>query len=181
MGQIKKFINEKMLIGVLASDTAYLKPLEERLLREFGRIDYRSGILNFDFTDYYRREMGPELKRIFFGFAKLIDPSLLSEIKIKTNEIENSFLNDGKRCLNLDPGLLSLNKFILATTKDNGHRIPLKDGIYGELSLCFINKGFRPLEWTYPDYKSGEYINILEEIRSIYKKNLKQERGEGRR
>ena len=70
--------------------------------------------------------------------------------------------------------MLSMKRFILATSKDNGHRIPLQKGIYGEVTLLFVNKKFQSLPWTYIDYQSEEYSKVLEEIRIIYKNNIKQ-------
>ncbi len=64
--------------------------------------------------------------------------------------IEDAFREGGDRTLNLDPGLLSLSRFALATTKDGSHRIPLRDGIYAEVTLVYERGGFHPLPWTVP-------------------------------
>jgi hypothetical protein len=97
-----------------------------------------------------------------------------------TNKIEEEYTGAASsgaaagRKVNLDPGLLNLSRFILATTKDNSHRIPLEKGIYGELTLQFSKKDFQTLPWTYPDYTTREYRDILIRIREIFKNNLKQ-------
>ena len=82
--------------------------------------------------------------------------------------MEEALASDGKRRINLDPGYISQSKLVLATTKNHGHRIYLGKGIYAEVTLRYRNKAFRPWEWTYPDYRTEEYVEILEEIRSIY-------------
>ena len=98
----------------------------------------------------------------------------LIEIKIKTNEIENSNLNEAKgRRINIDPGALSEQRLILATGKDAPHRVYLGRGIYADLTLIYEKGDFKPQSWTYPDYASQEYRSIFSEIRANYLLNLK--------
>ncbi len=174
MGKITGFIRQKLIIAVLISKEDFIKNLLVQLENKFGPIDYISEILTFNYTNYYNPEMGPNIKRFFLSFQELISPDNLPDIKIMTNTIENSFREDKNRQINLDPGMLSMKSFILATTKDNGHRIPLQKGIYGEVTLLFVNKKFQSLPWTYIDYQSEEYSKVLEKIRIIYKENIKQ-------
>ena len=78
------------------------------------------------------------------------------------------------RIINIDPGYLDLSKLILASTKDYKHRIYLTKGIYAEVTLFYQDKTFCPWEWTYPDYKTGEYIEIFNRIRQIYAEQIKE-------
>lgn len=177
MGEINGYIHEKLIIAVLISHTDMFDKLIKKLTETFGQIDYKSEFLNFNYTDYYDSEMGNSIKRVFFSFHTLVSPDKLADIKILTNDIENNFLIKGKRKVNIDPGMLSVKRFMLATSKNNGHRIPLQKGIYGEVTLLFVNKNFKALPWTYIDYQSEEYSCILKNIRAIYKDNLKQQGG----
>jgi len=174
MGKITSFALEKLIIAVLISKEDFIGKLVMKLEKNFGPIDYKSDMLEFNYTNYYDHEMGSNIKRFFLSFQNLISPDKLPDIKILTNLIENSFREDTKRPINLDPGMLSMKSFILATTKDNGHRIPLQKGIYGEVTLLFVNRKFQSLPWTYIDYQSEEYSIVLEKIRGIYKNNMKQ-------
>ncbi|RLF25782.1 MAG: DUF4416 domain-containing protein [Thermoplasmata archaeon] len=173
MGEITSFTPEKLIIAVLISREDFIEELNKQLEDNFGPIDYKSEILNFNYTNYYNPEMGTNIKRFFLSFQNLISPDTLSDIKILTNTIENIFREDNNRQINLDPGMLSMKSFILATTKDNGHRIPLQKGIYGEVTLLFVNKKFQSLPWTYVDYQSEDYSRVLNKIRVIYKNNIK--------
>ncbi len=173
MGEITSFTPEKLIIAVLISKREMLNKLINILKENFGPVDFKSKLLEFNYTEYYNLEMGNKIERFFLSFQNLINPENLPDIKILTNEIENSFLVDKKRKINLDPGMLSVKRLILATSKDNGHRIPMQKGIYGEVTLLFINKKFQSLPWTYIDYQSEEYSKILKEIRIMYKNNLK--------
>lgn len=139
---------------------------------KFGRIDFYSSILNFNYTDYYYPEMGKPLKRIFISFQKLLQEEKLADIKLYTNRLETKFCIRGRRRINIDPGMLNLAKLILATTKDYSHRIYLNKGIFAEVTLFYRN-GFRPWQWTYPDYRLEEYLKIFNSIRDIYISQIK--------
>jgi hypothetical protein len=167
-------------MGILFAGGAQPDSLAGCLSAQFGPVDYESPVLPFAFTDYYQKEMGPVISRRFLSFRMLVSPEELADIKIRTNELEESYILEGGRKVNLDPGLLNLSRFILATTKDNSHRIPLKKGIYAELTLQFARKDFQVLPWTYPDYASREYRDILIQIRDIFKVNLKRQENPSR-
>ena len=168
-----EFRPEKLVIGILVSKPERLTELKDLLTGLYGPVDYEAGPLDFIYTSYYNNEMGTPIFRCFYAFRELIDPQRLSDIKIKTNEIERQFSEDGRRTINLDPGTLAQSRFVLATTKEGSHRIPLKGGIYGEVTLQFRSGTYREQEWTYPDFRSDTYKKILGEIREIYNNQLK--------
>ena len=179
MGRIEPFTPWKLVIGILFAGAEPPPALGPRLEAEFGEADYTSPVLPFTYTDYYTQEMGTPLGRRFFGFRRLVGPERLADIKIATNKIEEEYPRQATggpgRQVNLDPGILNLSRFILATTKDNSHRIPLEKGIYAELTLRYTRKDFEALPWTYPDYATREYRDILREIREIFHQTLKRE------
>ncbi len=86
-----------------------------------------------------------------------------------TNDYFDKYSRNGKRQINIDPGYVSLGKLVLATTKDQQHRIYLKKGIYAEITLRFVDKRFVPWDWTYRDYKSKQYMEVFNKIRSMLK------------
>ena len=77
-----------------------------------------------------------------------------------------------RRSVNLDPGMLTLGRLMLASTKDNAQRIPLRDGIYAEITLLYRKGKFEALPWTYPDYRSAAYHDVLLNLRARYKRQL---------
>lgn len=166
--KIKEILQVKLFVGILTNDISILGPVLEVFSGRYGKIDYKSDIINFEFTSYYEKEMGPDIKRLFISFKKLINPGDLYKIKKFSNQIEDDFSVNCKRAINLDPGYLNHGKVILATTKDQQHRIYLKDGIFAEVTLRYRNKHFEDWEWTYPDYKTPFYKNFFHEIRNIY-------------
>ena len=174
MGRVQDFDKEKLVVGVLISRPEYLDSLRVQLISRWGEIDLETSPQPFEYTDYYNKEMGTPIFRLFFSFRDLIRPEELPSIKRETNDIESGFADGENRKVNLDPGILSLSKFILATTKNNVHRIPMSEGIYGELTLQFKNRDFHPLEWTYPDFAGRENRDILIRIRDLYRTQRKE-------
>jgi len=170
MGVIKRHGQVKLFIGLIFDqETTLLKTLNI-LKRHFGEIDFESRTLEFNHTDYYENELGPNLKRKFISFKKLINPEKLAKIKVTTNKIEEKLSRNKSRKINIDPGYLDLPKLVLASTKDFAHRIYLDHGIYAEITLLFQDKTFKPLAWTFPDFKTQEYTEIFKEIRNLYAK-----------
>ena len=163
----------KLFIGfIFAREAIYLKT-KCILERKFGQTDFESQILPFNHTRYYVEEFGTNLKRKFLSFNRLIPTEKLTQIKIITNQVERKLADQGKRQINIDPGILTLSKVILATTKDYRHRIFLAKGIYAEVTLYYQNKTFQSWEWTYPDYRTIEYVQIFNRIRDIYAHQFK--------
>jgi len=168
MGKTTKHNRVKLIGGFIFKEERLLNKVRGLLEAKFGDIDFESKALDFKYTDYYKKELGTDLKKVFVSFKRLIEPQSLPQIKILTNKIEKKFSIGLTRQINIDPGYLELSKLVLATTKDFKHRIFLDNGIYAEVTLYYGNKSFRPWEWTYPDYKSNEYIEIFNQIREIY-------------
>lgn len=165
MGTVKPFELELLVVAVLLSEPALKQELLARLEESFGPPDLISPELPFTYTRYYDEEMGTPISRFFICFRDLVEPQRLAEIKLLCSRLEEGFRREGRRKANLDPGLLSLSRFVLASTKNSSRRVPLASGIYGEVTLVYERGSFRPLEWTYPDYRSPEYIAILNAIR----------------
>lgn len=159
----------KLVIGLLSNDLTMLERTIAALRRRFGPIDFKSPLLEFTYSSYYREEMGDGLKRIFISFKKLIDLKNIYKVKIRTNTLEARFSMRGKRVVNIDPGYLDHAKLVLFSTKDYTHRIYLDHGIHAEVTLFYKDKKYNPWPWTYPDYKSGEYLKIFSDIRDLYK------------
>lgn len=181
MGKIFLSKPAKLIISMFTSDKYLFALCKEVLIKKFGEVDIESNTQSFNFTDYYEEEFGQNLTQKLFSFSTLIRQDELAEIKIITNEIENSNIDKNvtkdpthhKRKINLDPGYITLNKYILASTKDGPSRIYLNQGIYAEITLRFINKSFVTCEYTYPNYKTNEYINFLNSVRKKYKLQLR--------
>jgi len=176
MGSIRVFNPVKLFVGVLVSEEGLIPDVESHLSSSYGPIDDRSPTVPFTFTDYYRREMGDHILRVFFSFERLIEADRLPDIKRETNALEETFaaqVTTVKRPVNLDPGYLENAKMILASTKNFYHRMYLGRGIFGEVTMHFRNNGYEFFPWTYPDYKSEEYQTFFRGLRAIYRRQLR--------
>jgi hypothetical protein len=92
----------------------------------------------------------------------------LVAIKTATNQIEQHYSQTGKRRINIDPGYMLAERFVLASGKNFNHRIYIGDGIYADLTLIYQKGGFQQLPWTYPDYADKPMISFLKRVRSKY-------------
>ncbi len=178
MGEEKKPQQCKLFFGLLFSDPQILEAAEKRLCNDYGDIDCRSPIVPFDQTLYYEKEMGSGLLRRYISIKPLMDIGELPSVKRQTNILERLFSDSvGNRRINIDPGYLIFSKVVLATTKDYNHRLYIGDNLYGEVTLHFLgeSKSYVPWEWTYPDYKNSMAIEFFNNLRSMYKEQLRNE------
>lgn len=158
----------KLIISVLLRDKDLLAVAASALEHTFGPIDLISPWFDFDFTTYYAPEMGSPLYRRLLVFQKLIEQQALADIKCSTNIIEQEFARDAKRRMNLDPGYLLYERFVLASGKNFSHRIYIGRRIYADLTLVFQKGAYQPLAWTYPDYADHDMRSFLLQVRKKY-------------
>lgn len=164
----------KVILAVLFAAGWEIDAVQAELVSTFGPLDSASGPFPFHHTSYYDREMGTPIFRALFSADALADPSSLASLKLAANALEERHAAPGgARSLNVDPGLLSLSRLILATTKQSAHRIAIGAGIHAEVTLLFRKGRFAPLEWTYPDFRSGEYDLWLSAVRRRYREQLR--------
>ncbi|SOB60829.1 GTP-binding protein [Pseudodesulfovibrio profundus] len=162
-----------LIISILSSrwDECWpglLDTLEER----FGKADHVSEVFAFDQTDYYDQELGTPITRRLVSFATLRPLDELADIKLFTNELEQSQANEGQRMFNLDPGFITVQRLVLATGKNYSHRIYLKDGIWADLTLMWQKKQWVEFPWTFPDYAGDDMKSRLTKMRQSYKNML---------
>jgi len=164
----------KLVMSIFAGSNAVIQEAMDRVSRAFGSIQMASSLLRFDFTSYYEPEFGKDLVRRFVVFSGLVDQADLKGAKLEAMGIEKAHSKDGRRRFNLDPGILTLERLVLATRKNFTHRIYLGSGVFADLTLVFRKGSFRPLEWTYPDYATKDSICFWNRVRGVYHKELKR-------
>jgi hypothetical protein len=163
----------KLVIGVIMNDRALFEPLGVELSAGYGSVDMVSAWMPFDYTTYYEPEMGTPLYRRFLTYKKLINQDELAEIKLTTNRLEQSFSRNGRRRVNIDPGYLLYERFVLASGKNFCHRIYIGSGVYADLTLIYQRGGYDKLPWTYPDYADEPILSFLSQVRSKYAVDLR--------
>jgi hypothetical protein len=166
----------KFFLGLIYSMQVSLWDLERELQQRFDFIDQKSPVLDFSaFTGYYQPEMGPQLCRTWWSLQQPRDPGKLVELKLTANELEEQYrqrFSAEGRVVNIDPGYLNESRLVLASCKDFSHRIYLGGGVYGEVTLIYKKDGYKPLEWTYPDYKSPEALRFFQRLKGDYRRQM---------
>ncbi|PHR95650.1 MAG: GTP-binding protein [Blastopirellula sp.] len=170
----------KLALLIVASFSKYPIALEfgcQAMQDLYGPLALKSESFDHSETSYYAAEMGTELRKEFWAFETLIDPALLSDVKLASNAIENQLSSTGEysetRPLNLDSGYITQSKLVLATTKDRNHRIYLKDGIYAEITLQWQSKQWKAWPWTYPDYQREDFHQFFTECRNYLRQQYR--------
>lgn len=155
----------KLITGLLFTDFEVRRRVLAALQERFGPLDFLAEARPFTYTDYYEPELGSGIQRQTAGFAELVRPEDLPDIKLFTNGIEAQYTWEGRRSVNIDPGLLSEERVVLATGKNFTHRIYLREGIYADLTLIYQSGSYQTLPWTYPDYRDETLRHFLGALR----------------
>jgi hypothetical protein len=178
MGNVRRPLPVKLFIGMLSVEPSLFDACADIFGKKYGPLDFQSGILPWDRTDYYQDELGHGIVRKFIFFERLIDPAELPEVKLFTNGIETEFSTHAgdanRRRINLDPGYVTEAKVVLATTKDFAHRIYIGSNIYAEVTLRYglKDRSFAAFDHTYPDYRTAAYLTVFNEARSLLRTAL---------
>jgi hypothetical protein len=167
----------KLIAGLLASSDDLLGEARQVLSGSFGPLDACSAPSTWDFSSYYRDEMGDVIRRQFVSFEKLTAPDKLAELKQITNVMEEAWRTESGRRVNIDPGYIAATKLVLASTKDAAHRVYLSGGIYAEATLHFSNGSFRPYLYSYRDYAAPEAVAFFNAVRASYLAQLRERQG----
>ncbi len=183
MAHIRPAPRVKLICGIIAAQKAGIDRAVDVLTGRFGQVDVASETFAFDFTDYYREQMGPDLLRKFVAFASLVPADALAAAKRWTNQqeaelaVELSWPSGPPRPVNLDPGYVDEAKLVLASMKDFSHRVCLDGGVFAEVTCQFRRGRWHPLPWTFPDYASGRYDAFLTAARDALRRQKRTEAG----
>lgn len=118
-------------------------------------------------ANYYSKEMGDAqmLSRFFLASTEVFPREYFLSTKLLSLEWERSWARDEKRMVNVDIGFLSLENFLLATTKNYSHRVFIGQNIFADLTYQFVQGEFQTLPWTYPDYKDEQKLEFFTWLR----------------
>jgi hypothetical protein len=185
LSEPKEPLPAKLLIGLIFRGREEAEAGWRAMEEKWGPVEILSPVRPFTYSRYYEKEMGRPLYRRWAFFRELVPQGRLVRIKHQALALEALFSREGRRRLNIDPGLLTAERLVLSTGKNYSHRIYLGEGIYGDLTLIFHRGAFQPLTWTYPDYREQETLSIFQTVREKYLRDVNQARllragGEGK-
>lgn len=166
------------LVAVFSRHAQVLDWAAHTIAATWGEIGLASPRFDHSETRYYEAEMGSGLWKQFLILDRWYDPAQLAASKLQSNAWEEEIARTGQfpesRPLNVDPGYVTLHKLVLASAKDRAHRIYLRDGIYAEECLYYLDHAWQTRPWTYPDYQRADFQAFFIEARHWLKQKLSQ-------
>lgn len=166
--------------AVISSQSEVRRRAIEQLESQWGQIVHHSDPLPFEAGGYYADSMGTDLLKELIAFEQPCDGAELPDWKIWTNQVEAAFGGEAyprQRPLNLDPGYITQAKLVLATTKDRDHRVYLREGMFGEITLTYTAKKWIFHRWTYPDYRTEAVAEFATACRNHLRSKLQDGQG----
>lgn len=161
-------VNDVVYFSAVMYNPEMIEDADKILSDLFGNIVLKSEVFDFSFTDYYSSEMGCKLVKYFVAFDVMQTPQKLPEYKLMAVNKEQQYSINNNRIINIDPGYMAKEKIVVASTKNFTHRIFIGSGIYGDLQLMRQKGSFRPLGWTYEDYKSKQAASFFKKLYEIF-------------
>jgi len=169
----------RLVFSIFAGEDGLIRSVLEQMGPMWGGWERKSPPFPFPDTLHYRTEFGAPLVRRFAVARPLVGQGLLPWVKVWAQGLERRWSREGRRLVNCDPGLLTLERLVLATGKGAGHRLYLGLGVFGDLTLVYERGGFVPLRWTYPDYAGEDVRRWWEGARAALKEALRARRAAG--
>ena len=171
MGEIREHPRVRPFVAVISRYEEPLNWAREKLVEHLGVIAMESRAFPFPSGPVYKEEMGQDLKKTLLLFSNTICPQFLVECKHKTNTLERAYADYGRypesRPLNIDPGYLTSNKLVLASTKDRAHRSYLEKGIFADPMLHYSHGAWQVAPGTYPSYATDDCLDFLIACREL--------------
>ncbi|MFQ5903302.1 MAG: DUF4416 family protein, partial [Candidatus Binatia bacterium] len=75
----------KLVVGLLSNNRELISQTKQRLTNQYGPLERESALFPFDCTRYYQREIGPDLRRQYVSFERLVPREQLPRIKRSSN------------------------------------------------------------------------------------------------
>ncbi|MBX7152581.1 DUF4416 family protein [bacterium] len=174
MGKIFSQPKVKLISGIMVRPDFDASAVFETITGRLGPIDLHTPWFDFSHTGYYKGEFGEQLKKQYFSLEQLVAIDDIPDLKIWSNQIEDHYLIDGSRTVNIDPGYMADAKVLMATTKNLAHRVYIGKNIFVDLQLIFRHHTFVPVNWTFADMKEPEVIALFNDVRAKYMEQLKE-------
>ena len=175
MGKIIEQPPVKLICGFMWNAAVDIRPAIQIIQQNWGRFDAKTPEFDFSHTQYYLDEFGDHLKKQYVSFERMVSIDDIPDIKILSNEIEERFIHNGSRSVNIDPGYVADAKILMATTKNLAHRTYIGKNIFADLQLIFRRQTYEPTPWTFADMREPRMIEFFNGVREKYIEQLQSE------
>lgn len=169
MSELKYSPKTLTFFSVLYREDILCESNVENIIARNIQIEKKFNCTFFPMKQYYSKEMGSPLQRLIFCSREANEGQSLVPLKQWSQSIEEEYAKEGKRVINIDPGIITLENLVLATGKPYSHRLYLGENIYAELTYIYKDKSYQTLPWTYPDYGHKEQIEFFHDCRKFIK------------
>ena len=114
MPRTETFAPSTLILAICVSSRELFDRILSLWEQPCGPVEAVSAEYEFDFTRYYEKEMGSNLKKRIFAFEPLVETVRMVEIKKRAAEHEMMLCNGpGRRMANIDPGFVSRHRVLL--------------------------------------------------------------------
>jgi hypothetical protein len=153
-----------LLIAIMYPSKEMLDLTMKELENKFGKIISHSPEYNFNFTNYYEKEFGTNLKKIILVFEQNIEKAELVEIREWTGNFEKRWSQNENRTVNIDPGYISKEELVLATKKGKWFKEDLGNGVFAHKVLEFKDGEAITFKHTFADYRLESNLKFFREF-----------------
>jgi hypothetical protein len=164
----------QVVLGLLAGDPTAARRAAEAFAKDRRGVDLWMDPVPFHQSGYYEPEMGCGLVRAFCTCGELVGRDKLVQLKASAWDLEQELMHDGRRTVNLDPGLLDHTRLVLASFKPGPYKLYLGGGVWADTLLAFMDGGWRALPWTFADLADEPHLRFFSRCRLRYKQLLKR-------
>ncbi|MBU8933798.1 MAG: DUF4416 family protein [candidate division Zixibacteria bacterium] len=172
MARIQKPPPGRLVVSIIYSSLDALADSLRVIERKFSRVECETIEIPCSTQDRYREEMGDNLQRRIFSFEQPVPVDSLPEIKANCHKIEPMFSDCVRdfhfRTVNIDPGILTPDKLVMASHREYNHRLYLGNGVFGQIELIHSQGQFMRLPWTNPDFCHSEAMDLFNRVRESF-------------
>jgi len=172
VARIQKPPPGRLVVSIIYSSLDALADSLRVIERKFSRVDCETIEIPCSSQDRYREEMGDNLQRRIFSFEQPVPCDSLPEIKASCHKIEPMFSDCVRdfhfRTVNIDPGILTPDKLVMASHREYNHRLYLGRGVFAQIELVYSHGKFMRLPWTNPDFCHNEAIDLFNRVRESF-------------
>ncbi|MDX9856468.1 MAG: DUF4416 family protein [candidate division Zixibacteria bacterium] len=162
----------RLIISVAYCHIDALADCLTRLEKEFGDVQFETVDIPFTGEPRHTEEMGDPLSRRFFSFHRMVDREKLVDLKRACYKIEAAFADHvGEhlfRAVNVDPGIMSSEKVVMASSHEYNYRLYLGRGVFAQIELIYARGRYVGLPWTNPDFCHPESLEFFARVRNAF-------------
>ena len=150
----------KLIFAVMYNSIDVFNSFRDKLILKYGKIIAESAEYDFNFTNYYEKEFGKNLKKKIIVFEKDISKEEIAKIKKEIGILEGE---RGSRKINIDPGFVSAGGVFLASDKKGAFKEKIED-IFLHKVIGFSSGKSEVYKHTFADYKQDKILEFFEKL-----------------